>query len=179
MADSLVLNLCVRCNGDGQRTYPDTAGWRRGRVGGSTLTDDVCDTCWGTGRTDVKGPDLRVLDSLLERRVQERTAAVLLENKLLREALEWMRRFVVDRRDNVVDPGDMGATLYGTHEALNRLDAALASAEGWDVRIALDELVRQAMLAVGVGREAGTHREAQARVDAFLAHVLKPVGLEK
>ena len=49
---------CERCHGAGERTYPSTATWRGG-VGGAMMTKDVCDRCWGTGREDYTGFDLR------------------------------------------------------------------------------------------------------------------------
>jgi len=51
---------CERCGGRGFRTYASTATWRGG-IGGSALTDDVCDKCWSTGRSDRTGPNLRKL----------------------------------------------------------------------------------------------------------------------
>lgn len=41
---------CGKCDGFGTRTYPDTSTWRRGYgMAGQTLTNDVCDHCWGSG----------------------------------------------------------------------------------------------------------------------------------
>jgi len=51
---------CERCGGAGSRAYGSTATWRGG-IGGQMVTDGVCDKCWGTGRTDKLGPDLRRL----------------------------------------------------------------------------------------------------------------------
>ena len=52
---------CSVCNGVGSRSYPSTATWRGG-IGGQAFTVDVCDTCWGTGRNDQTGPDLRAMN---------------------------------------------------------------------------------------------------------------------
>lgn len=60
---------CPECWGIGHRTYASTSGWRGG-IGGMSLTDDICDKCWGTGRTDKTGPNLRKL--LNETRHQDR-----------------------------------------------------------------------------------------------------------
>lgn len=54
-------DYCEPCAGHGQRTYASTSGWRGG-VGGQSLTVSVCDKCWGTGRKDVHGPNLRELE---------------------------------------------------------------------------------------------------------------------
>ena len=40
---------CPQCSGSGYRVYGSTATWRGG-VGGQTMTADVCDKCWGSGR---------------------------------------------------------------------------------------------------------------------------------
>lgn len=49
---------CPRCDGIGRLSYGDTSTWRGG-VGGQAFTEDVCDLCWGTGRRDVVGANLR------------------------------------------------------------------------------------------------------------------------
>lgn len=51
---------CAVCHGTGERIYGSTSTWRGG-IGGCAMTMGVCDRCWGTGRTDVTGPDLRQL----------------------------------------------------------------------------------------------------------------------
>lgn len=51
---------CNTCQGYGTRIYPDTSTWGNG-CGGQAMTEGVCDTCWGTGRTDKSGVDLRKL----------------------------------------------------------------------------------------------------------------------
>ena len=52
---------CEKCYGEGRRLYNSTATWHGG-AGGSTMTDGVCDRCWGTGRNDETGPDLRRIE---------------------------------------------------------------------------------------------------------------------
>lgn len=39
---------CATCRGSGVRSYVNTATWRGG-IGGSVVTADVCDQCWGSG----------------------------------------------------------------------------------------------------------------------------------
>ena len=51
---------CQRCGGQGERTYPSTSLWGGG-CGGAALSVGTCDQCWGTGRTDRTGTDLRSL----------------------------------------------------------------------------------------------------------------------
>lgn len=54
---------CAACHGNGYRAYGSTATWRRG-IGGQAFTTDVCDECWGSGRSDVKHGDQRRLHAL-------------------------------------------------------------------------------------------------------------------
>lgn len=49
---------CKRCGGSGRVGYANTATWRGG-IGGSMMTADVCNGCWGTGDEHRKGVDLR------------------------------------------------------------------------------------------------------------------------
>lgn len=51
---------CEKCSGIGVRAYPNTATWAGG-IGGSMVTPDVCDVCWGTGDKHRKGVNLRTL----------------------------------------------------------------------------------------------------------------------
>lgn len=51
---------CQRCGGQGRKCYGSTATWHGG-CGGQKITEDVCDLCWGTGRTDIIGENLRTL----------------------------------------------------------------------------------------------------------------------
>lgn len=53
---------CSSCSGTGYRQYPSTALWRRGVIAGQAFTVGVCDQCWGTGRTDRKGIDIKALE---------------------------------------------------------------------------------------------------------------------
>ena len=58
---------CEACGGYGHRTYANTSTWGRSGISGRALTEDVCDSCWGTGRADRKGADLRKLKQLQRR----------------------------------------------------------------------------------------------------------------
>jgi hypothetical protein len=53
---------CPQCGGEGRRGYASTSTWRGG-AGGQAITEGVCDVCWGTGRTDRTGVNLRKLHS--------------------------------------------------------------------------------------------------------------------
>ncbi len=44
-------HICDRCGGLGVRDYASTSTWRGG-PGGSAMTRDVCDQCWGSGSDD-------------------------------------------------------------------------------------------------------------------------------
>jgi hypothetical protein len=50
--------ICSSCGGEGMETYSSTATWKKG-IGGQSITEDVCDKCWGTGRSDVQGINLK------------------------------------------------------------------------------------------------------------------------
>ena len=50
--------ICSSCGGEGIKAYPSTATWHGG-IGGQSITEDVCDKCWGTGRNDVQGINLK------------------------------------------------------------------------------------------------------------------------
>ena len=68
---------CKTCAGAGKRYYSNTSVWRGG-MGGASITEGICDACWGTGRTDVTGPDQREIlarESALERETSERWLA--------------------------------------------------------------------------------------------------------
>lgn len=49
---------CEKCNGVGEILYGKTSTWKGG-IGGNCTTYDVCNECWGTGRSDVRGENLR------------------------------------------------------------------------------------------------------------------------
>ena len=51
---------CNACLGRGVQTYGSTATWGGG-IGGQAMTEGVCDTCWGSGRCDRTGVNLRTL----------------------------------------------------------------------------------------------------------------------
>lgn len=57
---------CERCAGAGMRAYGSTSTWRGG-IGGQMITPGVCDACWGSGRTDRHGPNLRNIESMQRR----------------------------------------------------------------------------------------------------------------
>lgn len=52
--------ICTACNGSGVKSYASTSTWVGG-YGGSMMTTDVCNKCWGTGKENQKGVDLRAV----------------------------------------------------------------------------------------------------------------------
>jgi hypothetical protein len=60
LARQMAGKACKLCHGTGQRLYPDTTTWRGG-CGGQAITLGTCDRCWGSGRNDRRGQDLRAL----------------------------------------------------------------------------------------------------------------------
>lgn len=51
---------CETCGASGKRWYASTSTWHGG-LGGSSVTIDVCDKCWGSGDRDYPGANLRQL----------------------------------------------------------------------------------------------------------------------
>ena len=72
------LNIaCPRCKGKASIAYSNTATWRGG-MGGAALTSDICNLCWGTGRSDKTGTDLKAL-------------LVYQDNQAREASLEWFK----------------------------------------------------------------------------------------
>lgn len=57
---------CPACHGIGHRDYQHSSTWRHG-VGVDGVNVDICDVCWGTGRNDRNGVNLRELYEKQER----------------------------------------------------------------------------------------------------------------
>lgn len=49
--------MCKACGGAGRIMYPSAATYRGG-IGGSAMTEDVCDRCWGSGDENNPGENL-------------------------------------------------------------------------------------------------------------------------
>ncbi len=71
-----VEDPCPGCDGSGVRLYPSTSTWRGG-MGGSMMTSDVCDQCWGSGDAHKHWTDLRKLHHTEEQRAAERALSLL------------------------------------------------------------------------------------------------------
>jgi RecJ-like exonuclease len=56
--------VCERCSGSGVLSYSNTSTWYHS-AGGQQITSDVCDLCWGSGKQNKPGADLRKLFSKL------------------------------------------------------------------------------------------------------------------
>lgn len=63
LAHAIAGVACPKCSGEGRRVYGSTATWQGG-IGGQAMTEGICDKCWGTGRTDRIGVDLRKLKNI-------------------------------------------------------------------------------------------------------------------
>ena len=50
--------VCKECDGSGVKTYGDTSTWMHS-IGGQVATSGVCDKCWGSGKTNSPGPNLK------------------------------------------------------------------------------------------------------------------------
>lgn len=53
---------CLKCNGSGVVLYASTSTWRGG-MGGSAMTNGVCDSCWGSGNRWEPWDNLRELEA--------------------------------------------------------------------------------------------------------------------
>jgi len=51
--------ICKKCNGSGTIAYADTSTWSKS-IAGQMITFDVCDKCWGSGRTNAPWTNLRI-----------------------------------------------------------------------------------------------------------------------
>lgn len=51
-------HICKKCSGSGVVAYGSTATWHYG-PGGSMITSDVCDSCWGSGSSIDRWPSHR------------------------------------------------------------------------------------------------------------------------
>lgn len=56
----------TECGGSGLKTYGTSGTWRSGS-GGMTITQDVCDHCWGSGDADKPWPSHRAFERMKER----------------------------------------------------------------------------------------------------------------
>jgi hypothetical protein len=61
---------CKRCGGRGSIAYGNTATWRF-VIGGSMITNDVCNLCWGSGNERRPWTDLRKLKPIAAQRQKE------------------------------------------------------------------------------------------------------------
>jgi len=69
---------CGRCHGEGSRTYGSTSTWRGG-MGGASISRDICDLCWGTGRSDKTGYNLRKYEETFSIAVQKAASEYLVK----------------------------------------------------------------------------------------------------
>lgn len=132
LAHSLRGVACSTCSGYGRRMYSSTATWRGG-MGGAAMTVSVCDKCWGTGRSDRSGPDLRKMEAALHDATRKRQAedTLLHFSKRIGATLESQRgplRAVAEKLRRV-RMGDFWAARAAEHVALAIEDALAATAK--------------------------------------------------
>lgn len=61
---------CLKCSGRGVFAYGSSSIWRGG-VGGQTVTEGVCDLCWGSGDATHAWVDLRKTSAQLAQKDEE------------------------------------------------------------------------------------------------------------
>lgn len=71
-----VEDPCETCHGSGVRMYGSTSTWRGG-IGGCSMTQDVCSTCWGSGDKHRRGADLRKVLATIDQKAAEKALAIL------------------------------------------------------------------------------------------------------
>jgi hypothetical protein len=69
---------CETCRGLGVHWYGNTSTWEHG-VGGSSITIDVCDVCWGTGDKYRHGVDLRAQRDNLLAEIERRSLTMFVD----------------------------------------------------------------------------------------------------
>ena len=52
--------VCNGCDGIGKKVYANTSTYLKG-IGGQSMTDDICDECWGSGKSNAPFRNLREL----------------------------------------------------------------------------------------------------------------------
>ena len=52
--------VCNGCDGIGKKVYANTSTYLKG-IGGQAMTEDVCDECWGSGKSNAPFKNLRKL----------------------------------------------------------------------------------------------------------------------
>jgi hypothetical protein len=121
VAHSLKGVACSACSGRGEITYGDTSTWRRATGAGQMLTSDVCERCWGTGRADRMGPDLRRIKS-----VEHQNEDLFLKNKSLAfEKLELLEKICKWKEATGLEKGGDpdGVTPDDLHNEITHLRA--------------------------------------------------------
>lgn len=76
-------DICPKCKGFGQIAYPSTSTWMGG-IGGSAITNGVCDNCWGSGDITRKWANLKEIQNKIK--YQQQTIDEL--NNIIRGLME-------------------------------------------------------------------------------------------
>lgn len=88
-----IETACSTCGGSGVRAYGSTATWHGG-IGGASITNDVCDRCWGSGDTNRPGVNLRQM--MAARAAWEDQQVIEFLSRKLGMGLGDMRQRVID-----------------------------------------------------------------------------------
>lgn len=68
--------ICRQCGGRGSTMYSNTSTWHHG-VGGSAITSDVCDQCWGSGDEARPWTNLRQMRDTERQRIATEAVTLL------------------------------------------------------------------------------------------------------
>ncbi len=108
---------CDRCGGWGVTTYGNTATWLGG-IGGSTITDDVCDRCWGSGNRHKPWPSRRASHPPEARHQQAlETAIAGCIEKAAAEREQWRNEFHRQRERIATLEADLARVTQERDEA--------------------------------------------------------------
>lgn len=122
------VRRCSGCEATGRKCYPNTSGWFGG-VGGCAITQDLCDTCWGSGDEEYPFRNLREMTERYEARVSQATFDSFLQK--LNFQGPHMRAEVQGVVDvlNKVDQGDVlkGKLSFGVRRMAGLLGSMLGT----------------------------------------------------
>lgn len=139
VAHTLTGVRCQRCDGYGYRAYGSTSTWRGG-AGGQAITSDVCDQCWGSGRSDRPHGSLR-------RILQADAATKAMLDQLKEDTRRWRDSGLsLEAIRDLVNRWQSDDISFGRLVEELRLAASVAAAE--NAQSVLDGISRSLVAAV-------------------------------
>jgi hypothetical protein len=108
---------CTSCGGRGRKVYANTGTWRGG-IAGQSMTEAVCDMCWGSGDHTHPGVNLRKMEIQFQGLKDSLRSA--------RQAMEWVLNVEggIGKGGNTPDEDERAAALEALHKALAKSGGA-------------------------------------------------------